>query len=77
MIILGKVIILPTNPPRKINDAAIRELPKRRRRWSWRKAWDNLRGILTADNLLTLVGITATGMFLAYLALGWMLGVPW
>jgi len=68
VIILGKVIILPTNPPRKINDAAIRELPKRRRRWSWRKAW---------DNLLTLVGITATGLFLAYLALGWMLGVPW
>ena len=73
---MGKVLYLPTATC-KATDEAIRQAMKPRRRWNWRKAWDNLRGILTADNLLTLVGITATGMFLAYLALGWMLGVPW
>lgn len=75
MIEIGKVIILPTGTPGKELRSVL--LPKRRRRWSWRKAWDNLRGILTADNLLTVAGIAATGMFLAYLALGWVLGVPW
>ncbi|OQA05271.1 MAG: hypothetical protein BWY65_02418 [Firmicutes bacterium ADurb.Bin373] len=64
---MGKVLYLPTATC-KATDEAIRQAMKPRRRWSWRKAW---------DNLLTLVGITATGLFLAYLALGWVLGVPW
>ena len=60
---LGKVIIMPTNPPRKINDAAIRELPKRRRRWNWRRA---------AGNLLTVVAIVGVGVWY-----GWMIFLPW
>ena len=73
---MGKVLYLPTATC-KANSEAIRQAMKPRRRWNWRRAADNLRGILTADNLLTVAGITATGLFLAYLALGWMLGVPW
>ena len=63
---MGKVIILPTGKPGQELRSAL--LPKRRRRWNWRRA---------VDNLLTVAGIAATGLFLAYLALGWMLGVPW
>ena len=63
---MGKVIILPTGKPGQELRSAL--LPKRRRSWNWRRA---------VDNLLTLAGIVATGLFLAYLALGWMLGVPW
>lgn len=61
---MGKVI-----PLRRLSSEAVRITMKpRRRRWNWRRA---------VDSLLTLAGIAATGMFLAYLALGWMLGVPW
>jgi len=61
---LGKVI-----PLRRLSSEAVRIAMKpRRRRWNWRRA---------VDNLLTLAGIVATGLFLAYLALGWMFGVPW
>ena len=64
---MGKVLYLPTATC-KANSEAIRQAMKPRRRWNWRRA---------AGNLLTVAGITATGLFLAYLALGWMLGVPW
>ena len=62
---MGKVI-----PLRKVSSEAVRTVmdKPRRRHWNWRRA---------VDNLLTLAGIVATGLFLAYLALGWMFGVPW
>ena len=61
---MGKVI-----PLRRLSSEAVRIAMKpRRRHWNWRRA---------VDNLLTLAGIVATGLFLAYLALGWMFGVPW
>lgn len=41
---------------------------RNRRRWNWRRA---------LGNLLTLAGIVAAGLFLAYLLLSWLAGVPW
>ena len=62
---MGKVIPLRY----KATDEAIRQAMRpRRRRWNRQRAW---------DNLLTLVGIAATGIFFAYLVLSWMAGEPW
>lgn len=58
-------------PLRKVSGEAVRiamDKPPRRRRWNRQRAW---------DNLLTVVGIAATGIFFAYLVLSWMRGVPW
>jgi len=40
----------------------------RRRRWNRRKA---------ADNLRTVIGVSAIGLFFGYLILSWLAGVPW
>jgi len=41
---------------------------RNRRHWNWRRA---------LGNLLTLAGIVAAGLFLAYLLLSWLAGAPW
>ena len=64
---MAKVIEMPVT--HKVNDEAIRQAMRpRKRRWNRQRAW---------DNLLTVVGIAAAGVFFAYLVLSWMAGEPW
>lgn len=61
---MGKVI-----PLRRLSSEAVRIAMKpRRRRWNWRRA---------ADNLRTVIGVSAIGLFFGYLILSWLAGVPW
>jgi len=66
---LGKVIPLRRDGYKVEGEAVRIAMDKpHRRRWNWRRA---------LGNLLTLAGIVAAGLFLAYLALGWVAGEPW
>jgi len=51
--------------PEKIRALYEQPAPRRVWRWNWRRAY---------DSLLTVVGIVAVGLFLAYMVLGWLDG---
>ena len=66
---MGKVIPLRRDGY-KVEGEAVRiaMYKPRRRRWNRRKS---------ADNLRTVIGVSAIGLFFGYLILSWLAGVQW